>query len=190
MHEWRKKREGKHRDGDERRVLAHQRHAIRGHRHLRDIELAVAQHAEEGLFDEEVVVDEVDALGTHAAVGERARAVVVPAGERKLKLGQREPCLHRHRVGVELGEQAVLRAVFVVLPDGQLDRAAAHALLAGSSAGIGLPSRFALAARSRRERVATIPLSVRHRCSRVRSWIGPIDSCSDASCMAMPSTPL
>src|SRR5258708_35680673 len=53
---------------------------------------------------------------------------------------------------------------------------------AGSSPGTLLPSRAALAARSRRLRVPTIPLSVMHKCSLVRSWIGPIDSWSDASC--------
>src|SRR5207247_1260716 len=76
---------GEHRDRDEGRIIPHERHAIRGQRHLRCIELAVAQHPEKSLLDEEIVVDEVDALGAHAAVGERAGSVVVPAGERKLK---------------------------------------------------------------------------------------------------------
>src|SRR4051812_8396334 len=57
------------------------------------------------------------------------------------------------------------------------------------SAGTGLPSRLAFAASSSFFRASTMPRSVGHRCSRVRSWIGPMLSCSDASCMAMPSTP-
>ena len=82
---------GEHRDRDEGGLLPHERNAVRGERHLRRVELAVAQHPEEGLLDEEVLVDEVDALGPHAAVGERARAIVVPAGEGKLELGHRIP---------------------------------------------------------------------------------------------------
>src|SRR6266705_3438547 len=74
-------------DGDEGGVLTHERHAIRGQRHLRRVELAVAQHPEKRLLDEEFVIDEVDALGVHAAVGERASAVVVPAGEGELESG-------------------------------------------------------------------------------------------------------
>src|SRR5882762_4841289 len=75
----------KERDGDEGRVLPHERHAIGGQRHLRRVELAVAQHPEKRLLDEEFVIDEVDALGTHAAVGERASTIVVPAGEGELE---------------------------------------------------------------------------------------------------------
>src|SRR2546422_469920 len=74
-------------DGDEGGVLTHERHAIRGQRHLRRVELAVAQHPEKRLLDEEFVIDEVDALRVHAAVGERASAVVVPAGEGELESG-------------------------------------------------------------------------------------------------------
>src|SRR5467141_3253757 len=74
-------------DGDEGGVLTHERHAIRGQRHLRRVELAVAQHPEKRLLDEEFVIDEVDALGTHAAVGERSSTVVVPAGEGELESG-------------------------------------------------------------------------------------------------------
>src|SRR3989442_7098114 len=74
-------------DGDEGGVLTHERHAIRGQRHLRRVELAVAQHPEKRLLDEEFVIDEVDALEVHAAVGERASAVVVPAGEGELESG-------------------------------------------------------------------------------------------------------
>src|SRR6266704_249711 len=93
---------GKHRDGDEGWLLPHERNAIRRERHLRRVELAVAQHPEEGLLDVEVLIHEVDALGTHAAVGERARAVVVPAREGKLELGHRIPrSLTRAAPGVQ-----------------------------------------------------------------------------------------
>src|SRR5882672_9932957 len=46
--------------------------------------------------------------------------------------------LHRHRVGIERGEETVLRAVLVVLANGQLDRAAAHALRTRIEARHGL----------------------------------------------------
>src|SRR5204863_9330675 len=67
------------------RIVPHERHAIRGQRHLRCVELAVAQHPEKRLLDEKFVIDEIDALGMHAAVGERAGSVVVPAGEGELE---------------------------------------------------------------------------------------------------------
>ena len=73
------------RDRHERRIVGEERHDIRGQRHLRDLELAVAQHAEEGLFHGQVQAGEVDAVGPHAAVEERAGTVVAPARE-----GQRQ----------------------------------------------------------------------------------------------------
>src|SRR6266571_1582233 len=69
------------RDRDERRVLTIQRGNIGRERHLRAVELAVAHHAEESLLDRLREIDEVDAFRTNAAVAERARAIVVPAGE-------------------------------------------------------------------------------------------------------------
>ncbi len=80
---------GKHRNGDEGRVLARQRHRIGGQRHLRRVELAVAQHAEERLLDRQLEDVEIDALGRDAAVGERADAVVVPAGKGQAQLRHR-----------------------------------------------------------------------------------------------------
>src|SRR5262245_50736060 len=51
-------------------------------------------------------------------------------------------------------------------------------------------SASALAARISRWRAMMMPLSVDTRFSLVRSTIGPMLSCSEASCMAKPSTPL
>ena len=48
----------------------------------------------------------------------------------------------------------------------------------------------AFAAFSRRMRAMTMPLSVELRFSFVRSAIGPMLSCKEASCMPMPSMPL
>ena len=81
MQEWRKKRDGNTgmaMNGGRSRAseAAYEESDI-----SRAVELAVAQHAEEGLFHRLVEVHELDAVGLHAAVGERARAVVVPAGE-------------------------------------------------------------------------------------------------------------
>src|SRR6185295_413994 len=47
----------------------------------------MAQHAKERLLDVQVDQAEVDAVGLHAAVGERARTVVLPARERHAKSG-------------------------------------------------------------------------------------------------------
>src|SRR5882762_6728693 len=74
MHEWRK-------DRDERRLVGVEGLHVRGERHLRGVELLEARLAPERFLDLERQVDEVDAFHAHAAVGERARAVVGPAGE-------------------------------------------------------------------------------------------------------------
>lgn len=77
------------RDGDERRILARQRHHVGGQRHLRRVELAVAQHAKEGILDRLREEHQVDAVGPHQAGGQRRYAIVVPAGEREAKLAHR-----------------------------------------------------------------------------------------------------
>jgi hypothetical protein len=68
-------------DRDEPRLVRQQRDRVRRERHLRHVELAVAQHPVEGLLDRERQVDELDALGHDAAVAQRARSVVVEAGK-------------------------------------------------------------------------------------------------------------
>ena len=83
MHEWRKIRDGKTGIAMNGAIVAPQRHRVRRQRHLGHVEFAVPQHAEERLLDVELEILEVDAVGPHAAVGERARAVVVPAGQRE-----------------------------------------------------------------------------------------------------------
>jgi hypothetical protein len=75
---------GEHRDRDERSGLGSrgtQRGDVGRQRHLRGVELAVAQHPEEGLLDRKAEVGQLQALGTDRAVGEGAGAVVVLAGE-------------------------------------------------------------------------------------------------------------
>jgi hypothetical protein len=57
---------GKHRDRDEVLLLLEERHRVRRERHLRDVELLVPQHAEEGLLDRHVEVRELDAVGLDA----------------------------------------------------------------------------------------------------------------------------
>src|SRR2546428_5011833 len=79
---------GKHWDRDECGIFARDRHGIRGKRHLGDVEFAVPQHAEERLLDMLVQIDKLDAFGLDAAVGERARAVVIPAGQGQPQLAQ------------------------------------------------------------------------------------------------------
>ena len=62
---------------------------------------------------------------------------------------------------------------------------------AGSTpGGVTSFSISALTARSSRWRAMMMPLSVETRFSLVRSTIGPMLSCNEASCIAMPSTPL
>ena len=74
-----------HRNGDEGARLLEAGDDVRRQRHLGDIELAMPQHAEEGLFDRHVEIDEVDAVRHHALVHQRAGAIVVPAAERQAK---------------------------------------------------------------------------------------------------------
>src|SRR5689334_8106298 len=75
-----------HRDRDEMPLVLEERDRVRRQRHLRHVELAVPQHAKEGLLDGHVEVREVDAVGLDAALEQAARAVVVPATE-----GEPEP---------------------------------------------------------------------------------------------------
>lgn len=77
-----------HRDRDKRPLGPRERNRVGRERHLGDVELAVAQHAKEGLLDRQVAADQVDSVGLHAAVEERLGAIVVPAGERQFQLGQ------------------------------------------------------------------------------------------------------
>src|SRR5438094_10230659 len=79
---------GEYRNRDEWGIFPRDRHGVRGERHLGHIEFAVAQHAKERLLDMLVQIDELDAFGLHAAVGERTRAVVIPAGEGQPQLAQ------------------------------------------------------------------------------------------------------
>ncbi len=71
-----------HRDGDETRILAAQRDAIGRHRHFGHIELAVADHAEERLFDIQNLEIEIDPVGPNLAGLECFGPVISPAGER------------------------------------------------------------------------------------------------------------
>ena len=74
-----------------------------------------------------------------------------------------------------------------VLPDNDEERT----LCASSSKpGARLPFATACAALRRRSRAMMIALSVATRFSLVRSAIGPMLSCTDASCIASPRTPL
>src|SRR4051812_15709309 len=92
------------RDGDERRLIRVERLHVRGERHLGGIELLEARLAPERLLDLERQVDEVDAFHAHAAVGERARAVVGPAGEGEAK------SLHDSRERLAMIESMTRRA--------------------------------------------------------------------------------
>ena len=58
-------------------------------RQLGDVELLPVQHALEGLARAKNLDVEIDALGLHPAVDQRAGAVVVPAGERELEVRHR-----------------------------------------------------------------------------------------------------
>jgi hypothetical protein len=71
----------KYRDGYERGIGPEQGQDVRGQRHFGDVEFVVPQHAEERFLDRKAQVVEVKALRPDALVDERARAVVVPAGE-------------------------------------------------------------------------------------------------------------
>src|SRR4029079_12983727 len=77
-----------HRERDERARVGVERRNIVGERHLRDVEFAVPQHPEERFLHRQPKVGEVDAVRMDAAVLERASAVVVTAGEGKIRAGQ------------------------------------------------------------------------------------------------------
>ena len=72
----------KNRNRDKRTVRFEQRDGVGGQRHFRRLELLVAQHAEEGLFDRHVEVIQIDPVRLHAAVHKRAGAVIIPAAQR------------------------------------------------------------------------------------------------------------
>ena len=79
-----------HRDGHERRVaIAIQAEHVRGQRQLGGLELAEPQHPEEGLFDRQGQVGEIDPGRPDVTLGQRQRPVVVPAGQ-----GQRHAQAH------------------------------------------------------------------------------------------------
>ena len=76
---------GKDRDRDERRVFAEERERVRRQRHLRHVELAMPQHAKEGFFHRQVQIVQIDAVDGDAAFEQRARSIVIPAGQRELE---------------------------------------------------------------------------------------------------------
>ncbi len=84
----------KHRDRDKRTVRMEERQHIRRQRHLRDVELTVAQHPEECLLDRKRQAIEVHAFGRHAAFEQRTRTVVVPAGQCQREFRHVDPCCH------------------------------------------------------------------------------------------------
>ena len=98
--------------------------------------------------------------------------------------------LNRHVRLAGLHLQRFFRRVLELLVGRQHDRRRTHVLMHGVDAGRLSPFSIAFSARSRRCRAMMMPLSVETRFSLVRSTIGPMLSCSEASCMAMPSTPL
>src|SRR5262245_21272951 len=83
-----------------------QRHRVRGQRQLGAIEVAMAQHAKEGLFDRQRQEVELDALRLHHTALQRVGTVVVPAGER-------DPQLCHARASAYFGSPAALRAMGV-----------------------------------------------------------------------------
>ena len=90
----------KYRDRDERRLVARDRHGVGGQRHLGDVEFAVAQHAKERLLDMQVKAVEIDAFGAHAAVGKRASAIVVPAGQGQPQFRHVDPPMNGNDTGL------------------------------------------------------------------------------------------
>jgi hypothetical protein len=77
-------------DRDERPVGRQQRQDVRRQRHLRHVELPVAQHPEEGLLGTERQAGQLQPLRPDPAVEQRGHAVVAAHGER-----QRQPRAHR-----------------------------------------------------------------------------------------------
>jgi hypothetical protein len=69
------------RDCDHRRIGIEERGRVSGKRHLGDLELAIAKHAEERLLHGQSEIGEVDPLGLHFPVPECARPVVVATRE-------------------------------------------------------------------------------------------------------------
>src|SRR6266446_34309 len=59
-------------------------------RKLGDLKLLVVEHALERLTRTQDLDGEVDALRLHAPVDQRPRAVVIPAGERELEIGNKD----------------------------------------------------------------------------------------------------
>ena len=78
---------GKNGDGDEGRIVAVERAEIKRHRHLGDFEFLLPEHPLKGERGKEIDMLDVDALGMHAPVGERARMLVILRREGELQIG-------------------------------------------------------------------------------------------------------
>src|SRR5215813_2107047 len=71
----------------ERAIAARLQRRVGRERELGDLELLFVQHALEALARPQHLDIEIDAVGLHAPVHQRAGAVIVPAGERELEIG-------------------------------------------------------------------------------------------------------
>jgi hypothetical protein len=81
MHEWRKKRDGKTGSAIKGGCSRESETAYEESEKLRYLEFLIAKHPKERFFDREIEVREIDAVRPHRAIGESARAIVVPASE-------------------------------------------------------------------------------------------------------------
>src|SRR5207247_9367565 len=68
---------GKYRNRNERRIFAKQRYRVGRKRHFGDVELAMPQHPEERLFDDEIEVIERYAVDGNAFFQQGQRSIVV-----------------------------------------------------------------------------------------------------------------
>ncbi len=67
----------KNRNGDERRIVEIERAEIEGQPHFRSVKLAVLEQTLEYVRREQRLMAQLDSFGAHAAVRERARAIVI-----------------------------------------------------------------------------------------------------------------
>src|SRR5207247_10428578 len=76
---------GKYRNRNERRIFAKQRYRVGRKRHFGDVELAMPQHPEERLFEDEVEIIELYAVDGNAFFQQVPCTVVVPTRKSQSK---------------------------------------------------------------------------------------------------------
>src|SRR2546422_395015 len=87
---------GKYRNRNERRIFAKQRYRVGRKRHFGDVELAMPQHPEERLFDDEIEVIDLYAVDGNAFFQQGPRSIVVPTCKSQSKFRHGKPLIISH----------------------------------------------------------------------------------------------